>query len=270
MDCFCLGESLFVALDVVSVGFEVDSEAGSFVKPLKPAPRGLKPPQLWGKPGSGAGVGDQFGALPPSKPKLTVRPAPPTTTPTPPTTTTTPQRTTTTPTTTTTPRRTTTTPPPTTTPTQSFRRSSAPSTSPTQTDSAPFTSKPKSTVRPAASTETTETTETTEQFEQENNETGILYPAVPVAVVVSVAVVVVLLAVSVAVFLLKRRSSNDVNSRSHVTDINMESITHKNFAPVSTLGESDYENVNPSSTYETLNPANMSPDQTYSTIGQQI
>lgn len=61
VECFCLGESLFVALDVVSVGFEVDSQAGSFVKPLKPAPHGLKPPQLWGKPGSGAGVGDQFG-----------------------------------------------------------------------------------------------------------------------------------------------------------------------------------------------------------------
>ncbi|CAK6977774.1 uncharacterized protein LOC128357692 [Scomber scombrus] len=121
-------------------------------------------------------------------------------------------------------------------------------------------SKPKSTVRPAASTETTE------QFEQENNETGMRYPTV------SVAVVVVLL----AVFLLllykwkKRRSSNDVNSRSHVTDINMESITHKNSAPVSTLGESGYENVNPSSTYETLNPVTMSHDQTYSTIGQQI
>ncbi|CAK6980455.1 uncharacterized protein LOC128357692 [Scomber scombrus] len=93
----------------------------------------------------------------------------------------------------------------------------------------------------------------------------ILYPAV------SVTVVVVLL----AVFLLllykwkKRRSSNDVNSRSHVTDTNMEPV-YENSAPVSTLGEFDYENVNPSSNYETLNPATMSHDQTYSTLRQQI
>ncbi|CAK6977772.1 uncharacterized protein LOC128357692 [Scomber scombrus] len=130
------------------------------------------------------------------------------------------------------------------------------------------------------STTPSSSTKTTNQQQTETTAGGIfLYPAVPLNVVyvtAAVPVTVVVVVVLLAVFLLllykwkKRRSSNDVNSRSHVTDTNMESVVYENSAPVSRLGESGYENVNPSSNYETLNPATMSPDQTYSTIGQQI
>ncbi|CAK6980445.1 uncharacterized protein LOC128357692 [Scomber scombrus] len=119
------------------------------------------------------------------------------------------------------------------------------------------------------STTSPSSTKTTNQQQTETTDGGsgmIFNPAV------SVTVVVVLLAVFLPLLYKwkKRRSSNDVNSRSHITDTNMESVVYENSAPVSTLGESDYENVNPSSTYETLNPATMSPDQTYSTLRQQI
>ncbi|XP_062282356.1 uncharacterized protein LOC133987125 [Scomber scombrus] len=162
-------------------------------------------------------------------------------------------------------------------PTQSFRGSPTPSLSNTTemttgdpsvyhtTSNLDFTSDSPSTTQSFRGSPTPSSSSKTTNRQQNDTTIGgnILY------VIVSVTVVVVLLVVFLPLLYKwkKRKSSSDLSSRVYLT--NMESVIYENSAPVSTLEESGYENVNPSSTYETLNPTTMAHDL-YSTLGQQI